>query len=141
MKKTLIAATVVLTLLPGLAAAQSFEEAFEKHRAMYGKGHAFEWQGKQYLTYHEEEVEADVEATAENARSLIDKARAKNKEVAALGFEWKLTGDIIKDAEQALADGDYRKALDLAAQAKYHARIGIRQHEYAQSNWHLSVPQ
>ncbi len=141
MKKTLIAAAAALTLLPGFAAAESFDEAFLKNRAMYGKGHVFEWQGNQYVTLHEEEVEADVAATADNAKMMIDKAKAKNKEVAELGFEWKLTGDILKSAEAALAEGDYRKALDLAAQAKYHARIGIQQHEYAQSNWHLSVPQ
>lgn len=140
MKKALIA-IAALTLVPTFASAESFDEAFLKARAMYGKGHTFEWQGKQYAALHEEEVEADVAATAENAQMLIDKAKAKNKEVAALGFEWKLTGDIIKEAEQALADGEYRKALDLAAQAKYHARIGIQQHHYAQSNWHLSVPQ
>ena len=67
--------------------------------------------------------------------------KAKNKEVAELGFEWKLTGDILKKADQALADGEFQTAMDLAAQAKYHARIGIAQYHYAQKNWHLSVPQ
>jgi hypothetical protein len=61
--------------------------------------------------------------------------------VAKVGFEWKLTKGILKDAEAAVASGDYRKALNLAAQAKYHARIGLQQHAYAEKNWHLSVPQ
>jgi hypothetical protein len=141
MKKALIATVAALTLVPTFASAESFNDAFLKARAENGKGYVFEWNGNKYVALHEEEAEANVAATADNAQKMIDKAKAKNKEVAALGFEWKLTGDIIKSAEQALADGEFRKALDLAAQAKYHARIGIEQHSYAQSNWHLSVPQ
>lgn len=140
MKKALILAAA-LTLVPTFVAAQSFDDAFAKARAMYGKGAVFEWEGTQYAAIHEEEAEADVAATAENAQMMIDKAKAKNKEVAELGFEWKLTRGIIKDAETALTAGEYRQALDLAAQAKYHARMGIEQYHYAQSNWQLSVPQ
>ncbi len=140
MKKALIFAAA-LTLVPTFVAAESFEEAYLKARAMHGQGAVFEWKGNQYAAIHEEEAEADVAATAENAQMMIDKAKAKNKEVAELGFEWKLTRGIIKDAEAALTAGEYRKALDLAAQAKYHARMGIKQYHYAQSNWQLSVPQ
>ncbi|WP_370278305.1 hypothetical protein [Pontibacterium sp.] len=86
-------------------------------------------------------MEAAVAATNENALDLIAKAKAKNKEVAELGFEWRLTGGILTDAEKAVEAGDFRKALDLAAQAKYHARMGIQQHADAQKSWHLSVPQ
>lgn len=139
MKKVITIAALVLA--PTFASAESFQEAFEMNRAMYGSGHVFEWNGNKYDTTHEEEVEASVKATKANALDLIGKAKAKNKEVAALGFEWKLTGGIIKKAEKASEAGDFRKALDLAAQAKYHARIGIQQHAYAQIHWQLSVPQ
>lgn len=139
--KKVLAVAAVLAMAPLSVSAESFQDAFESNRAMHGKNHTFEWNGKTYSTNHEEEVEAAVPATKENAMDLIAKAKAKNKEVAALGFEWKLTGGILKNAEKAAAEGDYRKALDLAAQAKYHARMGISQYEYAQKNWHLSVPQ
>ena len=139
--KKVITIAAALMLAPGFATAESFQDAFEMNRAMYGKNHTFEWNGQQYSTNHEEEVEAAVAATKENALDLIAKAKAKNKEVAELGFEWKLTGGILKDAEKAAEAGEYRKALDLAAQAKYHARMGIQQHEIAQQSWHLSVPQ
>ncbi|SIS62231.1 hypothetical protein [Neptunomonas antarctica] len=147
--KKLIAtlATVLATVLangiflPTVAVAETFDEAFEMNRAMYGKDHSFSWTGKQYLTTHPEEVEASVEATKENAEDLIVKAKAKNAEVAKVGFEWKLTKGIIADADAAVTTGDYRKALNLAAQAKYHARIGLQQHAYAEQNWQLSVPQ
>lgn len=140
MKKGLVIAAA-LALAPTFVAAESFQEAFEMNRAMYGNDHVFEWNGGKYHTNHEEELEARVQATKTNAEDLLAKANAKNKEVAELGFEWKLTGGILKDAQAAIDEGDYQKALDLAAQAKYHARIGIDQYHYAQKNWHLSVPQ
>ena len=130
-----------LALAPALASAETFEDVFEMNRGMYGPGHTFTWEGKEYTTDHEEEREAAVDATQANAESLTAKAKAKNKEVAALGFEWKLTRDILKQAETAVQEGEYREALTLAAQAKYHARMGIRQHAYSQSHWHLSVPE
>jgi len=140
MKKGLIIAAA-LALAPTFAAAETFQETFEMNRAMYGKNHMFTWNGKEYSTNHQEEVEASVEATKANAEDLLAKAKAKNKEVAELGFEWKLTRGLLKDAKKAIDGGEYQKALDLAAQAKYHARIGIQQYHYAQKNWHLSVPQ
>ena len=127
--------------LPNVAMAETFDEVFEMNRAMYGKGHTFNWEGKEYSTNHQEEVEASVEATKENADALIAQAKAKNEEAAKVGFEWKLTKGIIKEAETAAVEGDYRKALDLAAQAKYHARLGLQQQIDAEKNWHLSVPQ
>ncbi|MGB0466599.1 MAG: hypothetical protein ACPGF7_03580 [Pontibacterium sp.] len=139
--KKVITMVAALALTPAFASAESFQEVFEMNRAMYGPGHTFEWNGGKFSTNHEEEVEASVKATQANALDLIAKAVAKNKEVAALGFEWKLTGGILMDAQKAADAGDYQKAMNLAAQAKYHARIGIQQHAYAQNHWHLSVPQ
>lgn len=140
MKKSLIFAAA-LALAPVVASAQTYDEAFEMNRAMHGKDHKFTWNGKEYTTNHPEEIEAAVDANKANAEAMLASAIAKNKEVAKLGFEWKLTGGILKDAQKAIDEGNYRKALDLSAQAKYHARMGIKQHAYAQKNWHLSVPQ
>ncbi|MBN3564775.1 hypothetical protein [Aliamphritea spongicola] len=139
MKKVMILCAAVL--FSQAVAAETYQEAFNKARAMYGKGHEFQWQGKTYKTLHEEEIEADVDATEANAKALLDKAIAANKKVADVGFEWKLTGGLLKKSAQAIEAGDYRKALDLAAQAKYHARIGLAQYEYAEANWYKAVPQ
>ena len=67
--------------------------------------------------------------TASAAAQAIADAKAANAEVAALGFEWRDTGKIIKQAEQALADGDSQKALDLANQALAQANDALRQAE------------
>ena len=56
----------------------------------------------------------DATSAAEQA---IAEAKAANAEVAALGYEWRDTASIIKQAEQALADGDADKALALANKA------------------------
>ena len=60
------------------------------------------------------------------ARAIAD-AKAANAEVAALGYEWRDTGAIIKEAEQALADGDNEKALELANKALAQAEDAKRQ--------------
>jgi len=139
--KKLIAIAATVVLLPVTAvAAETFNESFESNRAMYGNGHTFTWNGKQYSTDHQEEIEARVDATKANANSLIAKAKAANAEAAKVGFEWKLTKGILQKAEAAVAEGNYAKALNLAAQAKYHARIGVEQQAYADKNWHFSVP-
>ena len=51
------------------------------------------------------------------AEQAIAEAKALNAEVAELGYEWRDTAKIIKEAEQALADGNTDKALALANQA------------------------
>ena len=54
---------------------------------------------------------------ASAAEQAIADAKAANAEAAAMGFEWRDTGKIIKDAEAALAAGDNEKALALANKA------------------------
>ncbi len=64
---------------------------------------------------------------ASAAEQAIADAKAANAEVAALGFEWRDTGKIIKEAEAALAAGDYDKALELANKALAQAETAQRQ--------------
>ncbi|WP_370278304.1 hypothetical protein [Pontibacterium sp.] len=51
--KKVITIAAALMLAPGFATAESFQDAFEMNRAMYGKNHTFKWNGKQYSTNHE----------------------------------------------------------------------------------------
>ncbi len=66
----------------------------------------------------------DKAAAAEQA---IAEAKAANAEAAALGFEWRDTGKLIKDAQAAYDAGDYDKALALANQALAQAEEAQRQ--------------
>ena len=66
---------------------------------------------------------------ANAAEQAIADAKAANAEVAAMGYEWRDTGEIIEQAEAAFADGDYDKALELANQALAQAEDARRQAE------------
>ena len=66
----------------------------------------------------------DKAATAEQA---IAEAKAANAEAAALGFEWRDTGQLIKDAQAAFDAEDYDKALELANLALAQAEDAKRQ--------------
>ena len=56
----------------------------------------------------------DKAAAVEQA---IADAKAANAEAASMGFEWRDTGKIIKEAQAAFDAGDYDKALALANKA------------------------
>ena len=141
MKKSTLTLLAALTLASGVAQAETFQEVFNKHRAMYGKGHEFTYEGKTYQTYYPEEVEAMAEPSRDNAEALVASAEAKRQDAAAVGYEWRFTGRILKQAQEALAEERYQDAMDLAAQAKYQARMAIQQQAYAEENWHLAVPE
>jgi hypothetical protein len=130
-----------LVLGSSTVAAQSFEDAFNAERALYGNGHTFTFEGKDYTTDHPEELEAAADATEANAKALIASAKAKRKEVIAIGYDWTLTKGILKSADKALKAGDFQKAMNLAAQAKYHARMGIAQYHSSAQQWIAIVPQ
>jgi len=61
------------------------------------------------------------------ASQAISDAKAANAEAAAMGFEWRDTGKLIKDAQAAFDAGDYDKALTLANQAQAQAEAAQRQ--------------
>ncbi|MDP6191208.1 MAG: hypothetical protein QF872_10425 [Gammaproteobacteria bacterium] len=132
---------VAMLLGSGSVTAQNFENLFNGQRALYGAGHSFIFEGKEYTTDHPEELEAAATATADNARVLLASAKSKQAEVKAIGFDWTLTKGILKSAEKALKKGDFHKAMQLAAQAKYHARMGLAQYHRAGQDWINAVPQ
>ena len=129
-----------LVLSSGSVAAQSFEDVFNSQRALFGNNHTFTFEGSEYVTVHPEEVEAAAEATAANAAALIASAKAKRSEVKAVDFDWTLTSGILKSADKAFKAGDFQKAMNLAARAKYHARMGIAQFHRSQTEWVEAVP-
>ena len=64
------------------------------------------------------------QATAEQA---IADAKAANAKAKAMGAAWRDTGKIIKEAEDALAAGDYEKAITLANKAERQAENAMAQ--------------
>lgn len=141
MKKATMTLLAALVLAPALAQAETFQEVFNQQRALYGKGHEFTFEGKTYKTYHPEEVEAMAEPTKANAEALVASAEAKRQEAAAVGYEWRFTGRILKQAQEALAEERFQDAMNLAAQAKYQARKAVEQQAHVASTWHHAVPE
>jgi hypothetical protein len=140
MKKT-ISLVAVLMMASANVAAQSFDDAFNGQRAMYGKGHSFTFEGQTYTTDHPEEVAAAVEANADNAAELLAAAKAQHAQVVALDFDWTLTKKLLKSSAKALDAGEFRKSMNLSAQAQYHARMGIVQYHQSQAEWIMAVPE
>ncbi len=69
------------------------------------------------------------ESTADQAAAeqAIADAKAANAEAKSMGAEWRDTGKIIGEAEEALAAGDYEKAITLANKAKRQAENAVAQ--------------
>jgi hypothetical protein len=57
----------------------------------------------------------------------IDNARAELKQASAIGYEWRDSGKMLKQAETASASGDYAKAEKLIARAKQQAQLAVAQ--------------
>lgn len=72
----------------------------------------------------EESAEMDKAAAAQDA---IDAAKAAMEEAKAAGALWRDTGDMIKKAEEAYADGDYGAAQRLAEMARRQAENALEQ--------------
>ena len=72
--------------------------------------------------------EADTTvADQTNAGQAIADAKSTNAEAKAMAAEWRDTGKIIKQAEAALAAGDYAKATELANKARRQAENAMKQ--------------
>lgn len=140
MKKT-ISLVAALMMVSGVVAAHPFNEAFNEQRAMYGKGHSFMWNGQTYITDHPEEIAAAVVANAANATALLAAAKDQYTQVLAVDFGWTLTKNLLKSAGKALETGEFRKSMDLSAQAQYHSRMGIAQYHQSQAEWIMAVPE
>lgn len=140
MKKFAWMLSAVLALPAGLVQAETFEQVFNQQRALYGKGHEFTFEGKTHKTFHPEEVEAMAEPNKANAEALIKGASELRAESAAVGYEWRDVGKYIEQAEAALSKGQFQQAMDLAARAKYQARMSIAQYRDAEAGWYRAAP-
>ncbi|MDH5392084.1 MAG: hypothetical protein OEY11_02735 [Gammaproteobacteria bacterium] len=64
-----------------------------------------------------------------DASSLIQQASQSFKDVNAVGFAWRDTEDMIKQAEVALIDNEIDEAVKLAKEALMQSKIAMQQYE------------
>lgn len=69
----------------------------------------------------------DEGATQETAEQAIADAKATNAQAKGMNAEWRDTANIIASAEEALASGDYDKAVELANKAQRQAENAMQQ--------------
>ena len=67
-------------------------------------------------------ADADVDSAIAEAAAAIEKANS-------VGFAWRDSRKILKEAKAAAADGDREKALALADQARFQGEAGYAQYE------------
>lgn len=61
------------------------------------------------------------------AEAAIAAAKAAQKAASQVDGEWRETGNIIKDAEKAAAEGNYGSAVELAKKAETQGKLGQEQ--------------
>jgi starvation-inducible outer membrane lipoprotein len=67
-----------------------------------------------------------------DAMSSIMAAEHETARASNVGYEWRDTGKIIKQAQEAMKQGQYDKAVKLANKAKQQSTLAIQQqHEQA----------
>ena len=65
--------------------------------------------------------------TAEDAAAAIAAAKAANAKAAAENYEWRDTGELIKQAETAMNEGKNAEAVNLANKARRQAENAVNQ--------------
>jgi hypothetical protein len=78
--------------------------------------------------------------SAQEAQALIDEAEAARQQAAKAEFEWRWTKQYIKQAQEALAAGDAKKAAKLASRAKREGELAVEQAKTAARVWELALP-
>lgn len=70
---------------------------------------------------------AAASATESDYQNALAAAKAEQKKAAAAGGEWRDTGAIITQAEEAAAKGDFATAKKLADKAAFESKMGREQ--------------
>ncbi len=73
----------------------------------------------------------------QNAQTAITAAQTAQKKAASVESEWRDTGELIKQAEKAMNQGDFDQAISLANKAE---RQGKNGYEQAVSQKELKMP-
>lgn len=81
----------------------------------------------------EPDTTQDQSASSAEAKNAIYSAKVKLARAEKLGYAWRDTPQLIKDAEKAAAAGDFDKAIALANQAAKQAEDAIAQY-HAETN-------
>ena len=72
-------------------------------------------------------------------KATYQAAVAARKAVAKVGFEWRDTKKLLRQARKLAKSGEYAKAVKLASLARRQAELGLIQAEEQESAWEAAV--
>jgi len=72
--------------------------------------------------------------------SLVEQAEAARREADALGFEWRDTAKLIKQAREALDKGQKEESDKLASLALLQGKAAVAQARSTEKNWKMMIP-
>ena len=78
--------------------------------------------------------------SASEVETMITAAETARQRAANVGFEWRWTAKYIKQAREAQAAGDMKKAMALAKRAKREGDLAIEQAKKADTVWEIALP-
>ena len=82
---------------------------------------------------------AAADETQESFDAAYQAAQEARQNAAAAGFEWRDTEEMLEDAKQAAADGDFDTAVTLANDAKIQGELGVQQAAREAEAWKSRV--
>lgn len=80
-------------------------------------------------------------ASADDFTAAWEAAEAKRKEAAAVGYEWRDTGKMLKKAKEEAEAGNTEAAMKLVAKAHEESMDAVAQEAREASAWQSRVPQ
>ncbi len=80
-------------------------------------------------------------ASADDFATAWEAAEAKRKEAAAVGYEWRDTGKMLKKAKEEAEAGNTEAAMKLVAKAHEESEDAIAQQAREADLWQARVPQ
>lgn len=78
-------------------------------------------------------------ADAESFKTAYEAADAARKKAASVGYEWRDTKKILKQAKKAADGGDFAKAETLAIKAQKQGEAGVAQAAEQEEAWKSAV--
>lgn len=78
--------------------------------------------------------------TKSEVTQAIASAEKARKKAASVGYEWRDTRKLIKQAKKALKANQLKKALSLAKQAKFQGNAAYEQSQEIAKSWQNAVP-
>ena len=81
-----------------------------------------------------------VQASDEAAfKAAYEAAAAARKTARKVGFEWRDTKKMLRQARKLAKKGEYAKAIELSNRAQRHSELGLIQAEEQESTWREAV--